>query len=225
MIDARQTGLRASGTPTCRGVNSRAARRRKFAERAISLKLILAAAGGASAPVLGANQALAEDTSPPVTLQWFESTYDTIEKRMPDVFAAGYGNIYTPPPGRADSGNQSVGYDQYDRFDLGQAGNPTLYGTETGLRTLVQQTHTAGLSYTVDLVWNHSGFNDASNANFVAAGGYPGLAVSLTSTNNGPAYVDSSGDYHPASATGDQQMRLAGLVDIAQEKNYQLIRN
>src|SRR4051812_30553329 len=141
-------------------------RRRRMVVRAVSLKLILAAACGACAPVLGANPALAEDKSPPVILQWFESTYDTIERRMPDVFAAGYGNIYTPPPGRADSGNQSVGYDQYDRFDLGQAGNPTLYGTETGLRAVVQQTHTAGLSYTVDMVWNHSGFSDGSNTNF-----------------------------------------------------------
>ena len=48
---------------------------------------------------------------------------------MADVFAAGYGSIWFPPPGRTDSGNTSVGYDVYDRFDLGSPGNPTLYGT------------------------------------------------------------------------------------------------
>jgi len=46
------------------------------------------------------------DVSPPPILQFFEGTYQTIEKRMPDLFNAGYGQLLTPPPGRADSGNQ-----------------------------------------------------------------------------------------------------------------------
>ena len=37
-----------------------------------------------------------------------------------DMFLAGYGAVYTPPPGRADLSNFSVGYDVYDRFDLGR---------------------------------------------------------------------------------------------------------
>ena len=53
----------------------------------------------------------------PVILQDFESTWQTITTRMPDIFAAGYGGIYTPHrPVRAESGNQSVGYDVYDRY-------------------------------------------------------------------------------------------------------------
>jgi hypothetical protein len=57
--------------------------------------------------------------SPPAFLQWFDSSFDTIEHRTPDIFQAGYGAVWLPPPGRADSGEQSVGYDAYDRFDLG----------------------------------------------------------------------------------------------------------
>src|SRR2546423_12520798 len=87
---------------------------------------------------------VASDVSAPVTLQWFESTWSTIEKRMPDVMAAGYGGIWTPPPGRADQGNLSVGYDVYDRFDLGSAGNPTLYGTENGIKSMIDQLHRIG---------------------------------------------------------------------------------
>ena len=79
----------------------------------------------------------AQDSSAPAILQWFEASYTTIEKRTPDLFLAGYGAAYLPPPGRADSGNQSVGYDVYDRFDLGRGGNPTLYGTERGLKATV----------------------------------------------------------------------------------------
>ena len=35
---------------------------------------------------------------------------------------AGYGFVWLPPPYRADQGEFSVGYDVYDRFDLGTAG-------------------------------------------------------------------------------------------------------
>ncbi|HEY7087847.1 MAG TPA: dockerin type I domain-containing protein [Tepidisphaeraceae bacterium] len=164
----------------------------------------------------------ATDVSAPVILQCFEGSYGSIENRMPDIFAAGYGQMYTPPPGRADSSNQSVGYDQYDRFDLGYAGNPTLYGTETGLRTTVNAAHRAGLSYGIDMVWNHAGFSnlgttDGQGHSFYDAGGYPGLNITLPN--------DIDGDFHSATATGDYETRLAGLVDIAQEKNYPMIRS
>ena len=165
-----------------------------------------------------------EDVSPPVYLQWFEDSYSTIEKRMPDVFKAGYGAIYTPPPGRADQSNLSVGYDQYDRFDLGKPGpgGGTLYGTETGLRTTVNMTHRAGLDYYVDMVWNHSGFSDlgtvdGSGNSFYNAGGYPGLNITL------PNAID--GDYHSKYASGDLNGRLAGLVDIDHATDFRMIRN
>src|SRR5262245_61858833 len=73
----------------------------------------------------------AVDISPPPIVQWFESSYRTVEARTPDLFMAGYGFVWLPPPFRADTGDQSVGYDVYDRFDLGRPGRPTLYGTET----------------------------------------------------------------------------------------------
>jgi alpha-amylase len=177
-----------------------------------------------------AGHAYGQDVSPPVILQDFESTWQTITNRMPDIFAAGYGGVYTPPPGRAESGNQSVGYDVYDRFDLGSAGNPTLYGTATGLKTMVNAIHQMGGSSYIDLVWNQSGFADTSTSGFAAAGGYPGFALTLQTSNasspgyNTQGYNAVDGDYHSAYATGDQEERLAGLVDIAQESNNVFIR-
>ncbi len=165
------------------------------------------------------------DVSAPPTLQWFESSYDTIEQRAPDIFAAGYGAVLTPPPGRADSGNQSVGYDVYNRFDLGSPGDPTLYGTAAGLKAMVDAIHQTGASYYSDLVWNHDGFENLGTPGFAASGGYPGFALTLNPSNNHAGYNDIDGDFHSAfdnSATG---MRLSGLDDIAQEKNYQFIRN
>lgn len=182
----------------------------------------------------------AEDVSAPVILQDFEQTYKTIESRLPDIFAAGYGTIYTPPPGRSDQGNFSVGYDQYDRFDLGAPGKPTIYGTETGLKKLVTETHKMGGTYAIDFVMNHNGYSDygtvdgngvrfAPDYNNPAAlhgGGYPGFALPLLrSTGQGPDNGGNiDGDFNSPYDYGVQQLRLAGLIDIAQEHNYRFIR-
>ena len=129
---------------------------------------------------------------------------------------AGYGNLWTPPPGRAETGNQSVGYDQYDRFDLGYAGNPTLYGTETGLKTLASTLDKINTNLHLDLVWNHNGFADRGTNGFEASGGYPGFWMG-TGTNDG--------DFHSPYASGDLDGRLSGLIDIDQTTNHQFIRN
>jgi len=157
------------------------------------------------------------DYSPPPILQWFESSYQTIEERLPDVFRAGYGFVWLPPPGRADQGTGSVGYDVYDRFDLGAPGRPTLYGTEEGLKVLARLLHRAGLSLHVDFIINHSGFSNLATAGFAKAGGYPGLAITLPN--------DIDGDFHSAFSSGVDYERLAGLIDIAHEKNHQFVRN
>ena len=161
--------------------------------------------------------ARAVDQSPPPILQWFESSYRTVEARTPDLFMAGYGFVWLPPPFRADTGDQSVGYDVYDRFDLGRPGRPTLYGTETGFRDLAKTLHRAGIDLHVDFVMNHNGYSQLNTPGFVGAGGYPGLAITLPN--------DIDGDFHSAFAMGEQYERLAGLIDIAHEKNHRFIRS
>ncbi len=168
--------------------------------------------------------ALAQDTSNPATLQIFEARWDTIEDRAVDMFYAGYGALWLPPPARADSGDQSVGYDVYDRFDLGDENRATAYGTKTGLQTAIGQSHNAGISVYTDLILNHNGFTelgqtDGGGNSFEDAGGYPGFAITLPS--------DIDGDFHGAFESGDLNGRLSGLIDIAQEKtgpNNQFIR-
>ncbi|MBL8240684.1 MAG: hypothetical protein JNM66_24915 [Bryobacterales bacterium] len=160
--------------------------------------------------------ALAMDLSPAVILQWFETTYRTMEARAPELFLAGYGTVWTPPPFRADTGDQSVGYDVYDRFDLGRPERPTAYGTEEELRGLAGTLHRAGMNLHVDFVMNHNGYSNLATPGFVAAGGYPGLAITLPN--------DIDGDFHSAYAGGVEYERLAGLLDIAHEKERYFIR-
>lgn len=152
-------------------------------------------------------------------LQMFEARWDTMEDRMADIFDVGYGQLWLPPPQRADGG-QSVGYDVFDRFDLGKPRNETLYGTEAGLKANIAAAHNANMKVYTDFVPNHNGFGKPSDATFVAQGGYPGFVFS--------APGEQFGDYHdPAISyqTDSQNGSLFGLIDIAQEKNIQLIRH
>lgn len=160
---------------------------------------------------------LSQVASANVILQYFEAKWETIERRMPDVFAGGYASMWVPPPGRGDTGAGSVGYDVFDRFNLGTPLNPTLYGTEQAFHSMVREAHYADISVFPDLLLNHNGFRDHTTPGFAASGGYPGFAVTL-------AGIDTYGDFHAPGDTDVLSMRLAGLIDIAQEKNYVYIR-
>lgn len=171
-------------------------------------------------------------------LQFFEAKWNVMEDRMPDIFMAGYGRMWVPPPARADSGGFSVGYDVFDRFDLGKPGNETLYGTELGLKSFIKQAHNAGVLVNTDFIPNHNGFSDSSTFdNFGTpsdpsddvfwdeSGGYPGFLTTLSAADDPNGIGDVDGDFHGAFETGEINFRLSGLIDIAQEKNHQFIRS
>ncbi|CAN5709751.1 hypothetical protein BH09PLA1_BH09PLA1_20510 [soil metagenome] len=212
----------------CLGSPARGARRSAIAHAAVLA--IALAAPALSFPLT----ARADDVSAPAMLQMFEASWRTMENRAADIHRAGYGGLWTPPPGRADTSNLSVGYDIYDRFDLGSPGKPTLYGTQTGLKSAIAEMHKIGTNVYIDLIWNHNGYSTLGTADgtntFAKAGGYPGFSIQLQNSNpNNPGYNtfynDVDGDFHGASEGGDINGRVAGLIDIAQEKNYQFIRN
>lgn len=156
-------------------------------------------------------------TSADVFLQYFEGRWETIERRMPDVFIAGYTGVWVPPPGVADSGGFSVGYDVFDRFNFGSPNNRTLYGTTQGFEEMARQMRRAGIGIYVDTILNHNGFRDHSSPGFEENGGYPGFVTRLP--------WDMHGDFHDPFLGGDLQGRLAGLIDIAQDKDYRFVRH
>jgi len=166
-------------------------------------------------------RAVAEDVSPPVILQWFEASYDTLRERTPDLFEAGYGAIWIPPVGRGD-GPLSVGYDVYDRFDLGSDANPTTYGTEAKLQALAATLDRASADLHVDFIINHNSAKDGSTTDgagnrFFDAGGFPGFVLALPNFPNG--------DFNPPDAQGEIEGRLLGLIDINHRTNFRFIRN
>ncbi len=66
-------------------------------------------------------------------LQYFNTSWREIQQKMPEIAEAGYESLWLPPPTKA-GGGFSVGYDLFDRFDLGsreqKGGVATRYGTE-----------------------------------------------------------------------------------------------
>ncbi|MEI7659033.1 MAG: alpha-amylase family glycosyl hydrolase, partial [Phycisphaerae bacterium] len=187
--------------------------------------------------------ASAGDDTPAPTLQWFECPWSVMERRMGDVFVAGYGSVWLPPPSRAyvwpGSANQastSVGYDVFDRFNLGTPTAPTAYGTEAYFSTMVQEYKRAGIEVYIDAVLNHNTFRQ-SGAGFMADGGFPGFWMNPPSPLRDKVATDNWGDFHAGTSAGYYQSEspgsaryclltgdLVALVDINQSSNNQFIR-
>jgi alpha-amylase len=166
-------------------------------------------------PIQGAQ---AEDTSPPAILQWFGAKHEIIEARIPDAFMAGYGIVLLPPVGRAgsDGDGDSVGYDPFDRFDLGTAAHPTHYGTEEAVRRIARLLHRAAMDLHLDFIINHCGYQNRQDPAFRKAGDFPGFVVDI----NG----DNKGDFHNRNASGDIESQVFG-ADIDHSTNYRFVRS
>src|SRR5439155_5248494 len=158
----------------------------------------LLAAAVAALAIRGADSR-ASDVSPPVILQWFESKWSTMERRTPDLFMAGYGAVWTPPPGRAlyDDQGGGIGYNIYDRFDLGKANDTTLYGTELGYRSFINATHQMNGDVYIDFVhhhvgsWDVPGYTGNPGAPTVpSTREYPGFELSYPGQWNRDTYPD-----------------------------------
>lgn len=151
-------------------------------------------------------------------LQWFATPYSTILQRLPEVAQAGYGGIYLPPPQKSGGGGFSVGYNPFDRFDLGdrlQLGTvPTRYGTTEQLQQVITLAHRLGLEVYADMVTNHS--DDRAGTPIDR---YPGMLpedfhiFSTANPTNNQIDFNNAPPMSFALLNGD----LSGLADIAHE--------
>jgi hypothetical protein len=155
-------------------------------------------------------------------LQWFATDYVTMQKRLPEVVMAGYSSIYLPPPSKGGAGGFSVGYNPFDRFDLGdrfQLGTvKTRYGTTEELISLIQMAKRFGLEVYCDLITNHNDNRATSGINT-----YPDLIPedfhirSSTDTGNNEINFNNAGPLSYEMLNRD----LVGLTDIAHENGNQ----
>ncbi|MFG0252238.1 MAG: hypothetical protein ACF8NJ_05120 [Phycisphaerales bacterium JB038] len=168
-----------------------------------------------SLPLLAGSACGQSDTL--TMLQIFEAPWSVLEHRTVDVWRIGYDEWWVPPPGQAEFAGGSIGYDVYDRFDLGSPDAATRYGTADYAAAFTGLAARAGGFVYADTILNHNAFADLYTPGFPESGGYPGFVLEW------PGYP--FGDFHDYWASGTLEERVAGLIDIAQESNIQLIRH
>jgi glycosidase len=150
-----------------------------------------------------------------VILQYFNTSWNEIASRMPELAEAGYTALWLPPPFQAGS-QGSVGYDCFDRFNFGSGGVVTRYGTADDLINMVNVAHRFGLRVYFDTVMGHNGGPMPNTAPGVLTTSQPGfvpedfhLIVTGTNTYTGP----------PTSMNNEWEIlnRSPFGLDIAQE--------
>ncbi|MGH8048127.1 MAG: alpha-amylase family glycosyl hydrolase, partial [Chthoniobacterales bacterium] len=155
--------------------------------------------------VLGAIASAAHAQSETV-LQYFNTKWSEIERRMPELAEAGYTSLWLPPPQKSSAGTFSVGYDPLDRFDLGdkdQSGTvPTAYGTKAELMRMVETAHRFGIRVYFDNVMAHN----AGNLSNVPAGTlFPDI----------PGFVPE--DFHLVRKEGGGWRKASDSIDYGDE--------
>lgn len=155
-------------------------------------------------------------------LQYFNTSWAEITRKMPELAEAGYDSLWLPPPTKG-SGGLSVGYDCWDRFDLGskdQRGTVrTRYGTEAELLELVRVAHRFGIRVYFDNITNHNAFETPKYNDAVPENVYPGFLPGdfhLRKTSDGYYRKwDNTRDWN--SEWQVQNLGLSDLIDIATE--------
>ncbi|MFO1492259.1 MAG: hypothetical protein U1F87_15410 [Kiritimatiellia bacterium] len=93
-------------------------------------------------------------------LQYFGTSWAEIERRIPELAERGYDSLWLPPPFKGGAGTYSVGFDTFNRFDLGDLdGSGTLrtkYGTKAELLSMMRTAHRFGLRVYFDNVMAHN---------------------------------------------------------------------
>ncbi len=165
-----------------------------------------------------------------VILQAFEWEWDDIERRMPDVFMAGYNGFWLPSASLASF--SSAGYDPFDKFNMGEppiltnssSRTRTTFGTEATYMAMIEEAHRANALVYAEAIFNHAGGRRSDDA-FYEEGGWPGFWVPRNNppSNKGPG--DDWGDFHDGSGSDTITGDLAGLQDIAHTIDNDFIRH
>ncbi len=175
----------------------------------------------AVAALLFLGSARPTDVRAEAMLQLFNVSWADVIVKMPEIAEAGYDSIWLPPPAKGSS-VYSIGYDQFDPFDLGdvnQAGTTaTHWGTKVQLQQVVETAHRFGIRVYFDNVVNHRaftvpGFNSSTSTNY-----YPGLRPQDFHLKTVGSFFQNWPSVEDYNNQWDVQYEsLGGLIDLATE--------
>jgi hypothetical protein len=155
-------------------------------------------------------------------IQYFNTSWNEMAQKMPELAEAGYDSIWIPPPTKA-GGGLSVGYDLFDPFDLGskdQRGSvSTRYGTQADLINMITVAHRFGIRIYIDNVMNHRGFDVPGYNASTPIDIYPGMLPEdfhLQLTADG-FYRNWPGISNYSDQWQVWNLSTSNLVDVAQE--------
>ncbi|MCW5920761.1 MAG: lamin tail domain-containing protein [Saprospiraceae bacterium] len=91
--------------------------------------------------------------------------WDTLTTVAPQLAAAGFSTVWTPPPTKSFAGVWDMGYGTYDYFDLGsflsKGTTRTRHGSRADLDAMIAAMHANNIKVMADVVLNHRGGADA----------------------------------------------------------------
>jgi hypothetical protein len=158
-------------------------------------------------------------------IQWFNTGWNEIADKLPIVAENGYGSIYVPVPCKGGS-QWSVGYDLWDRFDLGdQDQNGTIatrYGTKQELVRMVGIARRFGIRVYFDNVMNHNSFSTPGYDANTPVDLYPDLRPEDFHVLQNGYFFRKSGAiqqwmYDSGDHQGIQHYTLSDLCDLSNE--------
>ncbi len=145
--------------------------------------------------------------------------YNTINETLPEINASGFDSIWLPPPSKAQSGGNSMGYDPYDYYDLGEFNQKgsiaTRFGVKSHLISLLNHSRSLGLSVIGDLVLNHnSGGNQEFNPNTNSS------TYTDFSTVVSTKFLRGYNDFHPSTFETSDEGIFGGFPDLCHANPY-----
>ena len=94
--------------------------------------------------------------------------WEAIQEMVPDLALDGFTSLWLPPASKGANWN-SMGYDPYDYYDLGEfdqkGRKETWYGSRDKLGELIKAAHASHLAVYADVVINHNSGADAQEVN------------------------------------------------------------
>ncbi|WP_316822785.1 alpha-amylase [Pedobacter gandavensis] len=104
-------------------------------------------------------------------IQYFHWYYNEVDKlwikagrEAENLSKFGITGIWLPPAYKANSGADSIGYDPYDLYDLGEFDQkntiPTKYGTKEDYQNAIKILQKNGINVIADMVFNHKAGGD-----------------------------------------------------------------